>query len=127
MRYGHYEYVVMPFGLTNSPATFINLTYCVFRPYLDKFMVIFIDDILIYSKSPEEHVEHFKLALVKLREHRLIAKFSKYEFWLEFVSFLGHVVSKKGIKVDPAKVKAIAEWKQSENVTEVRSFLGLVG
>jgi hypothetical protein len=94
MRYGHYEFVVMLFGLTNAPTTFIDFMHRVFKPYLDKFVVIFIDDILIYSKSPEEHAEHLKLVFDKLRKHQLFAKFSKYEFWLDSVSFLGHVVSK---------------------------------
>jgi hypothetical protein len=115
----------MPFGLINTLATFMDLIDRVFRPYLDKFVVIFIDDILIYSKSPEKHAEHLRLVLEKLREHRLFVKFSKYEFWLNSISFLGHVMSKEGIKVDVMKVEAIAEWKQPKNVTEVRSFLGL--
>jgi hypothetical protein len=103
----------------------MDLMHYVFRPYLDKFVVIFIDDILIYSKSPEEHAENLKLVLEKLREHRLFAKFSKYEFWLDSVSFLGHVISREGIKVDAAKIEVIAKWKQPENVTKVRSFLDL--
>jgi hypothetical protein len=89
--------------------------------------VVFIDDILIYSKSPEDHAAHLKLTLEKLRENKLYAKFSKCEFWLDTVSFLGHVISKEGIKMDPAKVEAIANWKQPETVTEIRSFLGLAG
>jgi hypothetical protein len=110
-QYRHYEFVMMTFSLTNYPATFKDLMHRVFRPYLGKFVVIFIDDILIYSKSPKEHAEHLKLVLENLREHRLFAKFSKCEFSLDSVSFLGHVISNEGIKVDSAKVEAISELK----------------
>jgi hypothetical protein len=116
-QYEHYEFVVMSFSLNNASATFRDLMHRVFIPYLDKFGVIFINDILIYSKSLDEHAEHLKSVLEKLREHQLFAKFSKYEFWLDLLSFLAHVVSKEGINVDPAKVEAIAKWKQPENVT----------
>jgi hypothetical protein len=98
MQYGHYLFVMIPYGLTNVSTTFIDLMHRVFRPYLDKFMVIFIDDILIYSKNPEEHAKHLKLLLEKLREHWLFAKFSKCEFWLDSVLFFSHMVSKEGIK-----------------------------
>ena len=95
-RYGHYEFVVMSFGLTNAPAAFISLMNGIFKPYLDLFVIIFIDDILIYSKSRKEHEEHLRIVLEVLRRKRLYAKFSKCEFWLDSVSFLGHVVSKDG-------------------------------
>ncbi|XP_077248532.1 uncharacterized protein LOC143888109 [Tasmannia lanceolata] len=126
-RYGHYEFVVMPFGLTNAPAIFMDLMNRVFKPFLDQFVVVFIDDILIYSKSEEEHAKHLGLALETLRKNQLYAKFSKCEFWLERVAFLGHVISKEGIEVDPAKIQAVTSWKQPTNVTEIRSFLGLAG
>jgi hypothetical protein len=116
----------MPFGVTNATTVFMDLLHRMFRPYLDKFVVVFIDDILIYSKSPKEHANYLKLVSDKLREHKLYAKFSKCEFWLDTVAFLGHVVSKDGIEVDPARVEAIANWKQPESVTKIRSFLGLV-
>ena len=109
-RYGHYEFTVMPFGLTNAPAAFMDLMNRVFRQYLDKFVVVFIDDILIYSKSDGEHSEHLRIILQTLREHKLCAKFSQCEFWLIEVTFLGHVISNEGIKVDPKKVKAVTEW-----------------
>jgi hypothetical protein len=125
-RYGHYEFVVMPFRVTNVPAIFMDLMHRIFRPYLDKFVVVFINNILIYSKSPEEHAIHLKLVLDKLRENELYAKFSKCEFWLDTVAFLGYVISKE-IQVDPAKVEAVANWKQPETVTEIRSFLWLAG
>ena len=117
----------MPFGLTNAPAYFINLMNKVFMEELDKFVVVFIDDILIYSKSAEEHEQHLRIVLEKLRAHELYAKFSKCEFWLTKISFLGHILSEDGVAVDPVKVEAITNWKQPTMVTEVRSFLGLVG
>ena len=126
-RYGHYEFLVMPFGLTNSPVTFMDLMNRVFRPYVDKFVVVFIDDILVYSKDAQEHEQHLKIVLQTLREKKLYAKLSKCDFWLKEVSFLGHIVSTEGIIVDPTKIEAIVNWKPPRNVTEVRSFLGLVG
>ncbi|WVZ81473.1 hypothetical protein U9M48_028847 [Paspalum notatum var. saurae] len=126
-RYGLYEYLVMSFGLTNAPAFFMYMMNSVFMNELDKFVVVFIDDILIYSKSEEEHKEHLRIVLNRLREHKLYAKFSKCAFWLKEVSFLGHILSKKGVAVDPSKVKDVLNWKQPETVTEIRSFLGLVG
>nr|AAX92958.1 retrotransposon protein, putative, Ty3-gypsy sub-class [Oryza sativa Japonica Group]ABA92829.1 retrotransposon protein, putative, Ty3-gypsy subclass [Oryza sativa Japonica Group] len=125
--YGLYEFAVISFGLTNAPAYFMNLMNKVFMDYLDKFVVVFIDDILIYSKDEEEHAEHLRLVLEKLRKHKLYAKFSKCEFWLEEVAFLGHVISAGGVAVDPAKVEAITEWKAPKSVTKIRSFLGLAG
>ncbi|XP_071680330.1 uncharacterized protein [Lolium perenne] len=126
-RYGSYEYTVMPFGLTNAPSYFMNMMNKVFMEFLDKFVIVFIDDILIYSKSKEEHEKHLRLILEKLREHHLYAKFSKCEFWLSEVGFPGHIISKEGIAVDPAKVAAVTEWEPPKNVGEIRSFLGLAG
>ncbi|XP_027171567.1 uncharacterized protein LOC113771150 [Coffea eugenioides] len=126
-RYGHFEFAVMPFGLTNAPAAFMDLMQRIFKKYLDQFVVVFIDDILIYSKTREEHAKHLEVVLQILREHKLYAKFSKCEFWLTEISFLGHRVSEDGIAVDPAKVEAVMSWKQPETPTEVRSFLGLAG
>ncbi|KAK8623010.1 hypothetical protein V6N13_117906 [Hibiscus sabdariffa] len=126
-RYGHYEFLVMSFGLTNAHAAFMDIMNRVFRPYLDQFMVVFIDDILIYSRSEAKHVEHLRIVLQTLRDHRLYAKLSKCEFWLKKVAFLGHVVSAEGIQVDPSKIEAIVSWKQPKNVSEIRSFLGLAG
>ena len=126
-RYGHYEFLVMPFGLTNAPAAFMDLMNRVFKDYLDRFVIVFIDDILIYSRSMEEHAEHLRTILRVLKIKKLYAKFTKCEFWLEKVSFLGHVVSKDGIAVDPSKVEAVTNWERPKNVSEVRSFLGLAG
>ncbi|XP_071679994.1 uncharacterized protein [Lolium perenne] len=126
-RYGSYEYTVMPFGLPNDPSYFMNMMNKVFMEFLDKFVVVFIDDILIYSKSEEEHEKHLRLILEKLQEHQLYAKFSKCEFWLREVGFLGHIISKEGIAVDPSKVAEVTEWEPPKNVGEIRSFLGLAG
>jgi hypothetical protein len=127
MRYGLYEYLVMTFGLTNVPAHFIYLMNSVFMPELDQFIMAFIDNILVYSKCMEEHEDHLRIVLQRLREHQLYAKFSKCEFWIKEVPFLGHVVSPKGIMVDPRKVKEILDWKPPTTVSEVPSSLGLVG
>ena len=105
-RYGHYEFTVMPFGLTNAPAIFMDLMNRVCRPYLEKFVIVFIDDILIYSKTQKDH-ERLRLILELLRDEKLYAKLSKCEFWIREVQFLGHIVSKKRIHVDPAKIEAI--------------------
>ena len=126
-RYGHFEFLVMPFGLTNAPTAFMDLMNKIFRPYLDQFVIVFIDDILIYSGSGEEHEEHLRIVLQTLREHRLYAKLSKCQFWLDSVAFLGHIVSAEGVSVDPQKVEAILNWKPPTSVTEIRSFLGLIG
>ncbi|XP_037474324.1 uncharacterized protein LOC119350746 [Triticum dicoccoides] len=126
-RYGHYEYLVMPFGLTNAPAAFMDLMNRVFKPYLDQFVIVFIDDILIYSKTEEEHSMHLKIVLQTLREHKLYAKLKKCDFWMNKVPFLGHIISEEGISVDPAKVQAVAEWQRPSTVTDIRSFLGLAG
>ncbi|XP_035830815.1 uncharacterized protein LOC118480199, partial [Helianthus annuus] len=126
-RYGHYEFLVMPFGLTNAPAVFMDLMNRVCKPYLDKFVIVFIDDILIYSKSQEEHEQHLRIILELLRKEQLYAKFSKCDFWLREVHFLGHVVNKDGIHVDPSKVDSIRNWPAPRTPTEIRQFLGLAG
>jgi hypothetical protein len=126
-RYGQYEFTVMSFGLTNAPAYFMNLMNKVFMEELDKFVVVFIDDILIYSTSAQEHEQHLRVVLEKLRAHKLYAKFSKCEFWLEKVAFLGHILTAEGVAVDPEKVEAVSNWQQPTNVSEIRSFLGLAG
>jgi hypothetical protein len=126
-RYGLFEYTVMSFGLTNARAYFMNLMNKVFMKFLDKFVVVFIDDILVYSKTEEEHAEHLRLVLGTLRKHQLYAKFSKCEFWLKEVGFLGHVLSAGGVSVDPSKITSIMERKTPTNPTEVRAFLGLAG
>ena len=126
-RYGHYEYVVMPFGVTNAPTVFMDYMNRIFRPFLDKFVVVFIDDILIYSRTHEEHAEHLRLVLSVLREKQLYAKLSKCEFWMGEVQFLGHVISTQGIVVDPAKVEAVVKWESPKSATEIRSFVGLAG
>jgi hypothetical protein len=126
-RYGHYEFLVMPFGLTNAPSYFMDLMNRVFHEYLDQFIVVFIDDILIYSKSEEEHAEHLRLTLQRMRENELYAKFKKCDFWMYSLAFLGHIISGGGISVDPHKIEAVLNWSRPSNVTEIRSFLGLAG
>nr|GEZ34600.1 putative reverse transcriptase domain-containing protein [Tanacetum cinerariifolium] len=126
-RYGHFEFTVMPFGLTNVPALFMDLMNRVCKPYLDKFVIVFIDDILIYSMSEEEHKAHLKTILDLLKKEDLYVKFSKCEFWLKEVQFLRHVVNREGIHVDPSKVESVKNWKTPESPTEIRSFLGLAG
>jgi hypothetical protein len=117
----------MSFGLTNAPASFMYLMNKIFMEYLDKFVVVFIDDILIFSKNEEEHDKHLRMVLQKLRENQLYAKLNKCEFWLTEVSFFGHIISAGGIFVDPSKVKDVLSWNKLQNVSEVRSFPGLTG
>ena len=125
-RYGHYEFLVMSFGLTNAPgATFMDLMNRVFRLYVDQFVVVFIDDILMYSKDWEDHDTHLRVVLETLRKEQLYAKLSKCEFWLREVSFLRHIISEEGIREDPKKIEVIIEWKPPRSVMEVHSFLGL--
>ena len=126
-RYGHFEFTEMPFGLTNAPAAFMDLMHRVFQPYLDQFVVVFVDDILIYSQLEWEHEYHLRIVLQLLRDHQLYAKFSKCGFWLTEVRFLGHVVSASGVSVDPEMVEAVMSWERPKSVFEIRSFLGLAG
>nr|GEV32475.1 putative reverse transcriptase domain-containing protein [Tanacetum cinerariifolium] len=126
-RYGHYEFQVMPFGLTNAPAVFIDLMNRVCKPYLDKFVIVFIDDILIYSKDEKEHEEHLKAILELLKEEKLYTKFSKCEFWIPKVQFLSHVIDSRCIHVDLAKIESIKNWASPNTPTEIRQFLGLAG
>ncbi|XP_017617619.1 uncharacterized mitochondrial protein AtMg00860-like [Gossypium arboreum] len=122
-----YEFLVMPFRLANAFAAFMDLMNRVFQPYLDYFVLAFIENILIYSKSELEHEKHLRLVLKILCEKKLYAKFSKCEFWLREVVFLGHVVYVKGIRVDPEKIQTMLDWKQPKSVSEIQSFLRLVG
>ncbi|WMV18554.1 hypothetical protein MTR67_011939 [Solanum verrucosum] len=126
-RYGHYEFVVMSFGLTNALAIIMDLINRVFKPYLDSFVVVFIDDILMYSHSEEEHMGHLRVVLQRLREEKLYAKYENCGFWLRQVAFLGHVVSGDGIKVDPKRTYVIRNWPRPLTPSDIRSFLGLAG
>ena len=117
-RYGHYEFLVMSFGLTNALVVFMELMNRVFKEFLDTFVIVFIDDILVYSKSETDHEEHRRKVLTILRAQQLYVKFSKCEFWLSEVAFLGHVVSSKGIRVDPAKIEAVIRWPKLTTITE---------
>ncbi|KAK8949163.1 hypothetical protein KSP39_PZI006059 [Platanthera zijinensis] len=126
-RHGHFEFLVMSFGLTNAPSAFMDMMNRVFKDFLDKFVVVFIDDVLIYSRNAAEHDQHLRLVLSALRDHQLYAKLSKCEFWLPQVSFLGHVVNKDGISVDPEKISAVMDWHRQSTPKEIRSFFGLAG
>ncbi|GJV30880.1 putative reverse transcriptase domain-containing protein [Tanacetum coccineum] len=126
-RYGHFEFTDMPFGLTNAPTVFMDLMNRVCKPYLEKFVIVFIDDILIYSMSKEEHEVLLKLILELLEKDKLFGKFSKCEFWLQEVRFLEHVVNSEGIHVDPSKIEAVKNWKPPKTPTDIHSFLGLAG
>jgi hypothetical protein len=124
---GHYEYLVMPFGLTNAPATFQELMNSVFSAFLRRFVLVFFDDILIYSKDMSEHRKHLKLVLQLLRIHQLKAKSSKCSFATHSVDYLGHIISGDGVATDPSKISAILSWKTPTNITQLRGFLGLTG
>jgi hypothetical protein len=126
-QYGQYEYTVVSFGLINAPTYFMNMMNKVFMDELDKCIVVFIDDILVFSQTAEEHEKHLRIVLGKLRQHQLYAKFSKCEFWMEEVAFLGHVLSAKGVAVDPSKIEVVSKWQSPKSVIEIRSFLGLAG
>jgi hypothetical protein len=127
MRYGHYDFMVVSFGLTNAPTTFMCLMNNVLIKFLDKFVLVFIDDILIYSKNRKEHEDNLRLVLQVLREHQLYAKFSKCEFFQKKIHYLGHVLSEEGVAVDPEKIRSIMEWPTPKDVLDIRSFMGLVG
>ena len=124
-RYGHFEFTVMPFGLAKAPAAFMDLIHRVFQPYLYQFVIVFVDDILIYSQSELEHEYHLRIVLQLLRDHQMYAKFSKCEFWLTEVRFLGHVVSTSGVSLDLENVEVVMSWERPKSVFEIRSFLGL--
>jgi len=117
----------MPFGVTNTSVIFMDLMNCVFSPYLDRFVVVFLDGILVYSKNEEEHTEHLRVVIQTLRQEQLHAKLSKYELWLESITFLCHVVSKEGISMDPSKFQSMKDWSVPKSITEIKSFIGLAG
>lgn len=126
-RYGHYEFTVVPFGLTNAPTVFMSLMNGVFCTFLDKFVVVFLDGILIYSHDEKEHEEHLRQVLQKLRGNQLFGSLSKCEFFRTEIHYLGHVILGDGVLIDPSKIKAIMDWLAPTSVTEVRSFMGLAG
>ncbi|GJZ75306.1 putative reverse transcriptase domain-containing protein [Tanacetum coccineum] len=126
-RYGHYEFQVMPFGLTNAPDVFMDLMNRVCKPYLDKFIIVFIDDILIYSHNKEEHANHLRIILELLKKEKLYAKFSKCDFWIHIVQFLRHLIDNLALHVDPAKIEAVKNWASPTTPTEIRQILGLAG
>nr|GEX07763.1 putative reverse transcriptase domain-containing protein [Tanacetum cinerariifolium] len=126
-RYVHYEFQVMPFGLTNAPTVFMDLINRVCKPYLDKFVIVFIDDILIYSRNKEEHANHVRIILELLRKEKLHAKFTKCDFWISIVQFLRHLIDSQGLHVDPAKIKAVKNWTSPTTPTEIRQFFRLAG
>jgi hypothetical protein len=126
-RYGHYEFVIIPFGLTNAPSTFMCLMNNISSQYLDKFVLVFIDDILVYSKTKEEHEKHLRVVLQTLRKHKLYAKFDKCVFYQKKIQYLEHVISEEGIVVDPEKIRTIMEWPIPKDATDIRSFMGITG
>jgi hypothetical protein len=126
-KYGLYEFTVMSFGLTNAPAFFMNLMNSVFMDYLDKFVVVFIDDMLIYSQSEEEHAGHLRMVLQRFREHHMYAKLSKCEFWIDEVLLLGQIINKEGLVVDLKKVADILNWKAPTDARGLKSFIGMAG
>ena len=126
-QYGHYEYMVVPFGLSNAPTIFMCLMNRVLREYLDKFVIVFLDDILVYSKSEEEHEQHLRMVLQVLREHKLYVKLSKCIFYENKIHYLGHIILAAWIEVDPKRMEAIRGWPSLKNVTKVISFMGLAG
>ncbi|GKF45211.1 putative reverse transcriptase domain-containing protein [Tanacetum coccineum] len=127
MRYGRYKFYVMLFGLTNVPAVFMDLMNRGCKPYLDKFVIVFVNDILIYSRYKEEHADHLRIILELLKKEKLYAKFSKCDFWISTVQFLRHIINSRGIHVDPAKIKAIKDWASPTAPTKICQFLGLAG
>jgi len=126
-RYDHYEFLLMSFGLTITLASFMDLMNRVFHQFLDLFVIVFIDDILIYSKSEEDHANHLRIIIQSLKDHKLYAKFSKCKFWFNVISFLGNIMYSDGIKVDPYKIKAVRKWPRPMTPIDIRSFLGLAG
>ncbi|GJR59318.1 putative reverse transcriptase domain-containing protein [Tanacetum coccineum] len=124
-RYEHYEFQVIPFGLTNAPAVFMDLMNRVCKPYLDKYVIVFIDDILIYSRNKEEHANRLRIILDILKKEKLYAKFSKCDFWIRIMQFLGHLIDNQGLHVDPAKIEAVKNWTSPTTPTEIHKFLGL--
>ena len=126
-RYGHYEFLVMSFGLTNAPTTFMDLMNRVFQNYLDSFVIVFIDDILVYSKNDDDHMDHLRIVLQTLKEHQLYAKYSKCEFCFRLVTFLGYIISSEGVEVDPRKKEEVKNCPRPLTPTNIRSFLGLAG
>jgi hypothetical protein len=124
-KYGLYEFMVMSFGLMNTLAYFMYLMNSVFMDYLDKFVVVFIDDILIYSQNEQEHEEHLRRVLQRLQDCQLYAKLSKCEFWIREVMFLGHIINREGLAIDPKKVIAILDWKAPKYVQGIKSFIGM--
>lgn len=125
--FGHYEFLVMPFELSNAPGTFQALMNSIFGPYLRKFILVFFDDILIFSKTSEEHIEHLRIILQLLKEHQLVAKLINYVFAVPQVDFLGHIISGEGVQTDPAKISEVADWPVLTTPTKLRGFLGLCG